>query len=240
MVKQAPEIIFENNHFVAVNKPAGLLSIADREGKELSLKEWLQKKYDRIYTVHRLDKETSGLILFAKEEAAHRFLCGAFEDRTVNKYYLGIVGGTLAEKEKTIELEIMEHPYKKGTMITHHKGKSAHTRYRVMEEYGKFSFLEFQISTGRTHQIRVHMKAVGHPIVCDPIYGDPSPVLVSSFKRAYKLSGNDEEERPILQRLALHAHRLEFADPDGTRHNLEAPLPKDMRALLQQLQKHKK
>jgi 23S rRNA pseudouridine1911/1915/1917 synthase len=96
---QNPEIIFENEAFIAINKPAGLLSIPDREGKEPSLKSWLREKYGNIFTVHRLDRETSGVIVFAKDEATHKFLSGIFEDRKVEKHYLGLVQGTLAQKE---------------------------------------------------------------------------------------------------------------------------------------------
>jgi 23S rRNA pseudouridine955/2504/2580 synthase/23S rRNA pseudouridine1911/1915/1917 synthase len=99
--------------------------------------------------------------------------------------------------------------------------------------------VEFQIHTGRTHQIRVHVKDLGHPIAGDPIYGDGKPVLLSGIKRRFKLSKYAEEERPILNRLALHAWKLQFNDPEGRFWEIEAPLPKDMHALLQQLRKWK-
>jgi len=231
------EIIFENDQFVVINKPAGMLSIPDREGKEISLKVLLQDKYGKIFTVHRLDKDTSGLIVFAKDEDTHKWLSELFESRTVEKYYLGIVSGTLPVKEKTIDAPIMEHAVKRGTMIIHQKGKPSITDYKVMEEYGKFSLLQFRIHTGRTHQIRVHMKNEGHPIVCDDVYGDGTPIRLSMIKKNYKLSKNEEEERPILGRLGLHAARLKFTTPDGSVLDFEAELPKDMRALLQQLGK---
>lgn len=232
------DIIASNDHFVVINKPAGLLSIPDREGKDVSLKQLLQEKFGQIFTVHRLDRDTSGIIVFAKDELTHKYLSKAFEERQVEKYYLGIVLGKLSEKQKTIEAPIMEHPGKRGIMIINKKGKVAITDYEVLEEFGKYSLLQFRIHTGRTHQIRVHMQQVGHPIVCDELYGDGSPVLVSSFKHRFKLSKHEESERPILSRLALHAARLKFAAEDGTIQEFEAPLPKDMRALLQQLRKH--
>lgn len=234
-----PEIIFENEAFIAINKPAGMLSIPDREGKEPSLKSWLREKYGNIFTVHRLDRETSGVIIFAKDEATHKYLSGVFEDRTVEKVYQGLVQGTLAQKEGSIDLPIIEHPTKPGTMVTHRKGKASLTDYKVEEELGLFSLVQFVIHTGRTHQIRVHMQSLGHPIVCDELYGDPKPVYLSSFKRNFKLSRDEEHERPLLARLALHSQRLKFTDARGTTHTLEAPLPKDMRALLQQLRKWK-
>jgi 23S rRNA pseudouridine955/2504/2580 synthase/23S rRNA pseudouridine1911/1915/1917 synthase len=238
VVKTAPEIIFENDHFIVINKPPGLLSIPDREGKEVSLKLLLQQKYGEIFTVHRLDRETSGIIVFAKDAETHKFLSQAFEERSVAKYYLGIVTGTLSEKQKTIEAPIAENTVKRGVMIIHQRGKLAITDYDVQEEFGKFSLVQFRIHTGRTHQIRVHMQYVGHPLVCDELYGDGIPVKISSFKRNYKLSKNEEEEKPILARIGLHAQRLSFTDMDGNDYDFQAEMPKDMRALLQQLRKN--
>lgn len=238
MVKASLEIIAENDHFIVINKPPGLLSIPDREGKEISLKEILQQKYGQIFTVHRLDRETSGIIVFAKDQETHKFLSQAFEERTVEKYYQGIVNGSLPEKQKTIEAPIAENTVKRGVMIIHQRGKPAITDYEVLEDFGKFSLLQFRIHTGRTHQIRVHMQYVGHPLVCDELYGDGLPVKISSFKRNYKLSKNEEEERPILTRTGLHAQRLRFTDIEGNEYDLQAEMPKDMRALLQQLRKN--
>ena len=237
MSRQLFTIIFENSNFVVVDKPSGLLSIPDREGDELSLKRMLKDKYGEIFTVHRLDKDTSGLIVFAKNEETHKYLSQAFEERTVEKYYLGIVKGALQEKEKTIDEPIAQNTVKKTQMIIHKRGKESVTEYRVIEEFRKYSFVEFRIHTGRTHQIRVHMQYIGHPIICDEIYGDGEPVYLSSIKKNYNLSKNELEERPLLNRLALHACKLTLSDADGKKYNFEAPLPKDMSALLQQLRK---
>ena len=125
-------------------------------------------------------------------------------------------------------------------MIIHKRGKDSVTDYQVIEEFGRFSLVEFRIHTGRTHQIRVHMQYIGHPIVCDALYGDGEPVFLSSVKKNYNLSRNELDERPILNRLALHAHKLSFNDVNDRKFNFEADLPKDMRALLQQLRKTKK
>lgn len=236
-----PEIIvFENDDFVALNKPSGLLSIPDREGKEVSLKILLKEKYGDIFTVHRLDRDTSGLIVFAKNEASHKHLSLQFENRLTKKIYQGLIIGSLPEKKGSINSPIAEHPAQNGTMIIHRRGKESLTDYEVLEDFGIYSFLQFRIHTGRTHQIRVHMKNIGHPIVCDVLYGDGKPVLVSSLKSKFKLSKDAEEEKPILGRLALHAYQLIFSEIDGKIFELEAPLPKDMRATLQQLAKRKK
>jgi 23S rRNA pseudouridine955/2504/2580 synthase/23S rRNA pseudouridine1911/1915/1917 synthase len=240
MSKHLFDILFENDDFIVINKSAGLLSIPDREGDEISLKKILRDKYGDIFTVHRLDKDTSGIIVFAKNEETHKFLSQAFEERMFGKYYTGIVKVTLYETEKSIDAPIAQNNVKKTLMIIHKRGKPALTDYRVIEEFGRFSLLEFIIHTGRTHQIRVHMQYAGHPIVCDGLYGDGEPVYLSSVKKNYHLSRNEEEERPILNRLGLHAHKLTFTDGSGKQFSFEAELPKDMRALLQQLRKLKK
>jgi 23S rRNA pseudouridine1911/1915/1917 synthase len=232
-------VVFENDNFVALNKPAGLLSIPDRTQSEPSLKDMLLHKYGTIFTVHRLDKDTSGMIVFAKNETTHKFLSLAFEERRVEKYYQGIVHGSPAEKKGTIDAPISEHLIQKGLMVIHRNGKPSVTDYEVIEDYKSFSLLQFQLHTGRTHQIRVHCKNIGHPLACDELYGDSKPVLLSSLKKKYKLSKHDEEERPMLNRLALHSYCLKFTDAEGNPFDLIAELPKDMRALLQQLKKHR-
>lgn len=233
----AAHIIFENDAFVAINKPPGLLTIPDREGTEPALKGILKRAYGEIFTVHRLDKETSGIVVFAKNEETHKALSKAFEGREVEKWYVGLVLGKPAAATGSIELPIIEHPVKKGLMTTNKKGKPSHTDYETLESFRFFSWMKFQIHTGRTHQIRVHMKSLGHPIVCDPLYGDGKAVLISSLKKKYNLSQKEEEERPILSRLALHSWKLAFK-LNGVSHSLEAEPPKDLRALLQQLRKN--
>lgn len=230
-------IISDNEDFVVINKPPGLLTIPDREGKEPSLKEWLKQKFGEIFTVHRLDRETSGVVVFAKNQAMHKELSRIFEERDVAKYYLGLVMGKPAVPEGTIEAGIMEHPGKKGVMAINKKGKPSITEYEVLENFRYFSWMQFRIHTGRTHQIRVHMKHLGHPIVCDPLYGDGKPVLLSSIKHRYNLSKTEVEERPIVSRLALHSWKLAFTVMQQS-FAFEAEIPKDLRALLQQLRKN--
>ena len=238
-MKNLLDILYENEGLVAVNKPPGMLSIQDRSDSAPSLKDLLQDRYGDIFTVHRLDRDTSGVIVFARNEATHRFLSRQFENRETEKKYAGIVQGSPVEKEGTIDVPIMEHPTKKGTMVTSAKGKDSVTSYQVEENFGLYSLLQFTILTGRTHQIRVHMKYLGHPVVCDPLYGSEEPVLLSSFKKKYRLSKQEETERPLLSRLGLHAQKLAVKDITGEKRLFEAPLPKDMSALLQQLRKWK-
>lgn len=232
-------IIFENDNLVALNKPSGLLSIPDREAKEISLKELLLQKYNDIFTVHRLDRETSGLIIFAKNAEAHKHFNQQFENRNTIKIYNGLVIGSLQTQEGSIDAPIAENMVKRGTMLIHRRGKQAVTDYKVLNDFGIYSWLQFQIHTGRTHQIRVHTKEMGHPLVCDTIYGDGKPLLLSSFKNKFKLSKDVLEETPLLNRLALHAFTLTIKDVDGAALTLQAPLHKDLRATLQQLEKRR-
>ena len=231
-------IIFENDEFIAVNKEAGMLTIPDRhDDAQISLYKLLTQKYGKIFIVHRLDRDTSGLILFAKNEIAHKYFSQLFEHRNIEKKYLGIVRGSMPDKEGSINEPIAEHPVKKGQMVINRKGKISLTNYKVLEDYGIYSLIEFEIQSGRTHQVRLHAKALGHPIICDEMYGDGKSILLSSFKKKYKLSQDELEERPIISRLGLHSFSLHFKDAKKKEFFIEAPLPKDMKALLQQLKK---
>lgn len=231
------EIFFSDDNMIAVNKPSGMLSIPDRIQSQPSLKDILLQQNGNIFTVHRLDRETSGVIIFARNEQTHKSLSQQFENRETTKHYIGFVLGKPAERKGIIDIPIIEHPFKKGVMVTAKKGKASVTAYEVEEQFRNFALVHFTILTGRTHQIRVHMKHLGHAIVCDDLYGDGKPVLLSSLKKKFNLSKKEEEERPILSRLGLHAKKLIVKDNSGNLLELEAPIPKDMRALLQQLRK---
>lgn len=230
------DIIFENEDFVVINKPSGLLSVPDRTQSEPSLKDLLKEKYGEIFTVHRLDKATSGLIVFAKNAAAHKTLSQLFEGREVEKYYLGLVKGNIHPAAGTVDAAIAEHPAKKGLMTTHAKGKSSVTDYATLEKFKNYSLVQFQIHTGRTHQIRVHLQHLGHQLVNDDLYGDGKPFLLSSIKRKFKLSKNTDDEKPLLARLALHSHQLKFVFNDHV-FSFESTLHKDFEATLSQLRK---
>ncbi|MFT3902564.1 MAG: RluA family pseudouridine synthase [Niabella sp.] len=231
-------ILFEDDMLVALNKPSGLLSIPDREGRETSLKDMLQARYGEIFTIHRLDKDTSGVIIFARTPEAHQYYSQQFEGRKTIKIYNGLVIGAL-QGEGSIDAPIAENMVRRGTMIVHRRGKQALTDYRALKDYGKYTWVSFRIHTGRTHQIRIHAKEIGHPLVCDPIYGDGKPLFLSALKNRFKLSKDVLEERPILDRLALHAAQLTIQTPTGETLTLGAPLHKDLRATLQQLDKWK-
>lgn len=233
------ERIYEDDELLIVNKPPGVLVIPDRFNSEIpSLNRILEGELGiHIYVVHRIDRWTSGLVCFTKNEEAHKYMSRLFQERDVNKYYLGLLNGRVIPEEGTIEKAIVEHPAIKGKMTVAKKGKPSITDYKVLEQWPLYSLVQFQIHTGRTHQIRVHVQSIGHSIVCDDLYGDGKPFLLSNIKKKFKLSDHDVEERPLINRLALHAYKLDFKKEDSTHINVEAPLPKDMAAAVNQLNK---
>lgn len=232
------EIVFENPDYIAFNKPPGLLSVPDRFNLLLpNLYNEVQKKYGKLWMVHRLDRETSGVICFAKNEEAHRHLSQLFQHRGVAKYYQAIVHGRPLQDAASIKNPIGESVSQKGRMSVQKRGKPAHTDYQVEDSWKSYSLLKIRIYTGRTHQIRVHCAFIGHPVVCDPFYGSEEALMLSSFKRRYQLSEKHDEEKPLLNRLALHSVQLNFLDDNEEEICIEAPLPKDLKAVVNQLNK---
>lgn len=234
-----PEIIFEDDHLIAVNKPPYLFSIGDRFDSGIqSVRSWLLKSFDDVFLIHRLDQETSGVIVFGKHKAAHRAMSIAFEKRQVEKHYQVLVSGTIRIDGDTINKPIAESKTRKGRMIIHDKfGKPSVSHYKVLERFKGYSFLDVHIETGRTHQIRVHLAAIGHPPAIDPMYGSELPIYASQLKGKHRFSG-DQYERALITRVPLHAAQLTFPHPEtGELTTITAELPKDIRATLQQLRK---
>ncbi|MFA6278771.1 MAG: RluA family pseudouridine synthase [Candidatus Paceibacterota bacterium] len=211
-------ILYEDNDVVAVNKPAGLVTHSDGRTKEETAEDWFKEKYIEVKLekpyVHRLDRDTSGVLVFAKNEKAYDFLRKAFHDREVKKTYLAFVYGVPKEKKGIIDFDIgrsrkdfrlrSAQPKAKGHL------RESLTRYEVIGEAGEYSLLKVQPETGRTHQIRVHLKAINHPIIGDRLY---------SPKRELALG---------ITRLGLHAHMIDLPLPSGDRVQIEAPIPPDL------------
>ncbi len=233
------DTLFEDDDMIIVNKPAGLLVIPDRYDSTLpNLKRLVEAKVGQaIWVVHRLDKDTSGVICFAKNDVVHRYLSILFQEREVNKFYAGLVNGKVIPEEGRIDSPIAEHTTVKGRMVVARRGKMAITDYKVVEQWPIYSLVQFQIHTGRTHQIRVHMQSIGHSLVCDELYGNGKPFFLSTIKRKFRLSEKDEQEKPLLSRIALHSYRLEFKKEDGTEIQVDAPIPRDISACIKQLNK---
>ncbi len=234
-----PEVLYEDKAVLVVNKPAGLLTIADRFGNADNLHEWLERRYGRVLVVHRLDRETSGVLCFARTEEAHRHLSLQFEHHAVDKFYLALVDGVVQEDEGEIDRPIGPHPTVAGKMVVAAWGKPSLTFYRVLERFRNFTLVEALLKTGRTHQARVHLQSIGYPLAVDALYGRRTALLLSEIKgRAYKMGKFSDEERPLLERTALHAFRLRFDHPASEeRMEFRAEPPKDLNAVLQQLRK---
>jgi len=237
-------ILYSDDSLVIVDKPSGILSIPDRYDPEAPVAaSMLSSDWGKLLVVHRLDKDTSGVLIYARDPEAHKALGAAFESRSVAKTYLALVRGAPDWDETGCELALSPDGDRlHRTIADAHRGKESATRFKVIARYRGGSGLsgsalvEAKPETGRTHQVRVHLAALGHPCLCDSLYGDGDPVLLSKLKRRWK--GDPYGERPLLARAALHALRAEFPHPrSGAALAVEAPLPKDMRAAISQLEK---
>jgi 23S rRNA pseudouridine955/2504/2580 synthase/23S rRNA pseudouridine1911/1915/1917 synthase len=232
------EILFENTDYVIVNKPSGVYSIPDHYGNPNSVLDFLRQRYEQVFTVHRIDKDTSGCIVFALNAEAHRHASMLFEAHEVHKVYACIVHGRLPQDNGRIEKPLMQHPSKQHlVVINDNYGKEAITNYSVVQAYKHYSLVQCVILTGRMHQIRVHMQHLGNPILCDPFYSNGNEFFISSIKRKYKMSDELESERPFLRRLALHAQQIKFTDEQGNTIEATAPHFKDLQATIKQLEK---
>lgn len=236
-MKEKPELIYQDADILVVNKPPNLLAIPDRYSPELpSLLDYLRTKFGEVFKVHRLDRPTSGIMIFARNEAAHRQLSLQFETRKVVKIYLALVEGILHPEEGSIDKPIAPHPTVAEKMIVHPKGKPSLTTYKTVEHFKNFTLVEAQLHTGRTHQIRVHFESIGFPMAVDEIYGRRKEIYFTDIKKNRVHLAKFEEPRPLMSRTSLHALRLTFEHPVKEQPlTFEAPLPKDFRALLYQL-----
>jgi 23S rRNA pseudouridine1911/1915/1917 synthase len=188
---------------------------------------------ERAGIVHRLDRDTSGVILVALDVRAHEGLAKQFRSRTIRKYYLALVRGDVREPGH-IDSPIGRHPHDRKRMsVSARHARTATTDYQPIERFGLATLLDVEPHTGRTHQIRVHLASRGWPIVADPVYGVPSERTLATARRRWGRAESLLEEMP---RQALHAHRIRFTHPvSGDVLEIEAPVPNDLRLLLQGL-----
>jgi 23S rRNA pseudouridine955/2504/2580 synthase/23S rRNA pseudouridine1911/1915/1917 synthase len=241
MAKKSYEIIYEDEHLLIANKFSGLLTIPDRFRPDIpNLYQELKKIYTNIYIVHRLDKGTSGLICFAKTKETHKLMSQQFEARKPEKHYYALVKGTPINPKGVIEAGLS--PNTNGTMrIDLKRGKPSTTNYEVKESFASYALVDVQIMTGRMHQIRVHLKHLGHPLAVDVAYAQKRSLFLSEIKRKKFNLKKDTQENPLLSRVPLHAYSLSFEHPiTQAKVAVECPLPKDMRAALNQLRKWNK
>lgn len=235
-----PIILYEDNDILVVNKPAGYLTIPDRfNAEEPSLLGFLEQRYPEIFVVHRLDRETSGILVFAKNAEAHRNLSMQFEKRKTAKSYLALLEGDLKDETGEINVNIGENHAKPGTMRVTRDGKPSLTRWEVLEHFKHFTLVKATIHTGRMHQIRVHFAWKGFPLAADSLYGTRKELFLSDIKtKKFKLSKLVDEERPLLPRCALHSFSLGFTHPTTNEPAyFECPPPKDFQATVTQLGK---
>jgi tRNA pseudouridine32 synthase/23S rRNA pseudouridine746 synthase/23S rRNA pseudouridine955/2504/2580 synthase len=222
-------LLWDGGDFFAVDKAPGTLVIPGRGEEDVpSLREQLEHAQGaKVFVVHRLDRDTSGVLLFARTASAHRELSMAFERGLIRKVYRALVDGALAQPER---VEVALAPARRGRMrpAKGEEGKHALTVVRPLEVFDRATFVEAEPLTGRTHQIRIHLQAIGHPLLVDPQYGR------SRALSAGELGG--QGDRVVLARTPLHAALLEVPQLEGIAPvRLESPMPADMAEALQLL-----
>lgn len=232
-------VIYNDDDIVVLNKRSGLLIAQDRYDADAPRLDLIaEKEFGRLYAVHRIDKDTSGLVIYAKNAEAHKSLSQQFENRQVHKTYHCLVNGHPSWKELTVDLPLMpDGDARHRTVVNKRSGKPSVTDFEVVGNCGPYAWIIAHPKTGRTHQIRAHLQTTGFPIVCDPLYsGNQKPVRLSDFKRKY--NGDTLEERPLLNRLGLHAYSIEITHPKtNEKMSFTAPYPRDMEAVRKQLSK---
>jgi len=225
------KVLYEDSNILAIDKPSGILVHPDGKSKEKTILDLFLKKYPKMEIVHRLDRDTSGVMLLAKNKKAHEFLKKQFQDREIKKTYLAIVSGSVKNDRGVINKPIGRSPrdFRRYLAGRGARGemREAITEYKVLKrfsaqsgsasggEVSKFTYLEIKPKTGRTHQIRVHLKFLNHPVVCDSLYNPDNPCPKG------------------ISRLALHAKSIEFKDLKGKTVKIESPLPKEFKKVVE-------
>lgn len=215
----SPEIIFEDDFLLVINKPIGwVVNEADTTKNQKTIQNWLREKGlpnigERFGIVHRLDKETSGVLLVAKTEEAFIEMQRQFKSREVAKVYLAVVHGKVSPETGEINAPIDRNPFNRMRFGVFPGGREAVTKYQVLKSTTEISLLELHPLTGRTHQIRVHLKHLGYPIIGDELYGGRK---------------NIQEDKKTDQRMLLHAWKINFFHPQTKEKvTFEAPIPQE-------------
>lgn len=228
-----PEILYLDDHLLAINKPAGLGVLPDGYDRTLPhARSLLEPQYGRVWVVHRLDKDTSGALLLARTAAAHRHLNIQFEHGDVVKVYHALVRGEATWKEKTVDLPLRPNGDRRHrTVVDEKRGKVALTELHILQRFGGYTLLEARPRTGRTHQVRVHLAAVGMPLVGDALYGGPAGLYLSDLIPG---ASRMDDEQLLIARPALHACSIGFVHPaSGERLCVDAPYARDFQLALE-------
>jgi RluA family pseudouridine synthase len=244
-------VLFEDEHLLALSKPSHLLVSPDRydrnrpnlmkllhAGIEQHAPWATERNLTYLANAHRLDFETSGIILLAKNKPALVALANLFGSEKPNKIYVALVRGSSEQETFHTTSKLAPHPVRPGMMRVDPKhGKKSHTEFSIREKFDGFLLLACRPLTGRTHQIRVHLQNLGLRIVGDELYGGP-PLLLSSLKSDYHLK-RGRTERPLISRVALHAEKLILPHPvTGAEVSIEAPWPKDLQVAVKYLRRY--
>lgn len=228
-------LIYEDDHIIVVNKPPFISSLDEREGGEINILRLAKQYHEDAQICHRLDKETSGAMIIAKDPETYRFVSMQFEHREVKKVYHAIVDGTHVFNELMIDLPIL-NAGKGNVMISRAEGKKAETYFQSIKYFKHYTLIEARPVTGRMHQIRIHLATQRASISGDEMYGG-KPVFLSQIKRGYRPNKN-EEEQPIMKRFALHSREVTFKIAENESRTFTAEYPKDFGVLIKLLEKN--